>query len=243
VVESELFGHEKGSFTGAIAARAGCFERASNGTLFLDEIAEAGPDFQAKLLRVLEDGHFRRVGSTQEQNANVRVLAATNKNLEEEQTAGRFRDDLYYRLNVVPISLPPLSERRQDIPELVEHFLTNRQLGSVRYHVQPEALEALVRYGWPGNIRELANVLERAQILAEDYVITLDDLPDPRHLCEVVRQHVSSVLKQENGNKVRAAKALGISRRALYRTIAKYHLEDTHPETAAGEREPRAEDA
>jgi DNA-binding NtrC family response regulator len=245
LLESELFGHEKGSFTGATQAKPGLVEIAEGGTLFIDEIAEMAPGLQAKLLRVLEDGHYRRVGSTQEMNANVRVIAATNKNLEKEQRAGRFRDDLYYRLNVVTISLPALGERRQDIPELVEHFLTHRQLGPVRYHIEPDALEALVRYDWPGNVRELANVLERAQILAEDYRISLDDLPesivestpstpptnDPRLLREIERQHVVAVLQQEKGNKVHAAKALGISRRALYRLIDKYHLENARAET------------
>jgi DNA-binding NtrC family response regulator len=172
--------------------------------------------------------------------ADVRVLAATNKLLEDEQKAGRFREDLYYRLNVVTIVLPPLRERRQDIPELIEHFLTTRQIGPVRFRVAAEALEALARYEWPGNVRELANVLERAQILAENHLITLDDLPepvveaapagigpggDPRHLREVERRHVSQVLHQEKGNKVQAARALGISRRALYRLIEKYNLD------------------
>src|SRR5262249_5415629 len=133
---------------------------------------------QAKLLRVLEDGHYRRVGGTQEHRADVRVVAATNRTLEDEITAGRFREDLYYRLNVVSLELPALRERREDIPELVEHFLATRQVGPARFRIQPEALAALGRYDWPGNVRELVNVLERAQILAEDQVITLDDLPE-----------------------------------------------------------------
>ena len=163
LLESELFGHEKGAFTGAVQAKPGLIEVAEGGTLFIDEVAEMAPALQAKLLRVLEDGHYRRVGGTQEHHADVRVIAATNKPLEEEQKAGRFREDLYYRLNVVTIALPPLRERRQDIPELVEHFLTTRQVGKVRCQVDPEAMEALVRYDWPGNVRELANVLERAR--------------------------------------------------------------------------------
>jgi transcriptional regulator with PAS, ATPase and Fis domain len=190
---------------------------------------------------VLENGHFRRVGSTQEREADVRVVAATNKNLEQEREAGRFREDLYYRLNVVAISLPPLRDRAQDIPELVEHFLTTRQIGPQRSRLEPEVLEVLCRYDWPGNVRELANVLERAQILAEDHVITVDDLPDnlvgatplavlpgadPQHLREVERRHVLNILRQEKGNKVHAAKTLGISRRALYRLIRKYRLTD-----------------
>jgi DNA-binding NtrC family response regulator len=240
LLESELFGHEKGAFTGADRAKPGLFEVAEGGTLFIDEVAEMAPGLQAKLLRVLEDGLYRRVGSTQEAHADVRVIAATNKLLEAERQAGRFREDLYYRLNVVTIELMPLRERRPDIPELVEHFLTTRQIGPVRSRIQPEALEALVRHDWPGNVRELANVLERAQILAEEHVITLDDLPeglaggpaaapagdeDPGHLRAVERRHVQEVLRKVKGNKVHAARALGISRRALYRLIARYRLE------------------
>jgi DNA-binding NtrC family response regulator len=239
LLESELFGHEKGSFTGATQAKQGLIEVADGGTLFIDEIAEMAPGLQAKLLRVLENGHFRRVGSTKENRADVRVVAATNKNLEDEQKQGRFREDLYYRLNVVTIPLPLLRERPQDIPELVQHFLTTRQIGSKPFQIDADALESLCRYDWPGNVRELANVLERAQILAENNRITLDDLPenimetavpsttpgrDPRHLREVERRHVLEVLRQEKGNKVQAAKALGISRRALYRLIEKYQL-------------------
>jgi DNA-binding NtrC family response regulator len=239
LLESELFGHEKGAFTGAVQAKAGLVEVAEGGTLFIDEIGEMAPGLQAKLLRVLEDGHFRRVGSIQESRADVRVVAATNRPLEDEIKAGKFREDLYYRLNVVAIQLPLLRERRQDIPELVEHFLTTRRIGSIRYRIEPNALEALVRYDWPGNVRELANVLERAQILAEGHVITVDDLPenlvapsspervstDPDHLSEMERRHVLEILQRVKGNKVHAARALGISRRALYRLIAKFRLE------------------
>jgi DNA-binding NtrC family response regulator len=238
LLESELFGHEKGAFTGAVQTKPGLIEVAEGGSLFIDEIGEMAGGLQAKLLRVLEDGHFRRVGGTQELLADVRVVAATNRPLEEEQRSGRFREDLYYRLNVIAIPLPPLRERREDIPELVEHFLTTRPIGG-RCRIAPEALEALNRYDWPGNVRELANVLERAQILAENHVITADDLPeslaetaheagapgDPRRLRDVERRHVQDILRQEKGNKVQAARALGISRRALYRLIAKYHLE------------------
>jgi len=240
LLESELFGHEKGAFTGAAQAKPGLVEVAEGGTLFIDEIGEMAPGLQAKLLRVLEDGHYRRVGGTQEQHADVRVVAATNRPLQDEIKAGRFREDLYYRLNVVTIELSPLRERRQDIRELIDHFLATRQIGPVRSRIAPEALGALVAYDWPGNVRELANLLERAQILAEDHVITLDDLPEsmtedlpppgttggnPDHLQEVERKQVQEVLKREKGNKVHAAKTLGISRRALYRLIAKYHLE------------------
>jgi DNA-binding NtrC family response regulator len=246
LLESELFGHERGAFTGATQAKPGLVEVAEGGTLFIDEIAEMAPGLQAKLLRVLEDGHFRRVGSTQELHADVRIVAATNKELEAEQKAGRFREDLYYRLNVVTIVLPPLRERREDIPELVAHFLATRQIGSGRRRVEPEAMQALCRYDWPGNVRELANLLERAQILAESDAITLDDLPenfllepsqtaggDPGNLREVERNHVLEMLRQHHGNKVHAARALGISRRALYRLISKYHLEAEKGENEA----------
>jgi DNA-binding NtrC family response regulator len=238
LLESELFGHEKGAFTGATQPKLGLVELAEGGTLFIDEIAEMSPGLQAKLLRVLEDGHYRRVGGTKEANANVRVIAATNKPLEQEQKEGRFREDLFYRLNVVSIDLAPLRERRDDIPSLVEHFLTTRQLGKVRCRVDADAMHALLSYRWPGNIRELVNVLERAQILAEENLLTLDDLPDtlqtaPQptaissganslNLHEMERRNVHAALQQAKGNKVQAAKLLGVTRRALYRLIMKY---------------------
>jgi DNA-binding NtrC family response regulator len=252
LLESELFGHEKGAFTGADRAKAGLFEVAEGGTLFVDEVAEMSPGLQAKLLRVLESGRYRRVGGTAEHTADVRIVAATNKPLEEEQKAGRFREDLYYRLNVITIPLPALKDRREDIPLLVAHLLSTRQFGKVPYTVSPDALARLAAYDWPGNVRELANVLERAQILAEGSVITADDLPDtvtgalpagpaatpaaPFDLEAVERKHVADVLAKMKGNKVQAAKALGISRRALYRLIDKYALvPKTEPAAAAPE--------
>jgi transcriptional regulator with PAS, ATPase and Fis domain len=241
LLESELFGHERGAFTGANKAKAGLFEVAEGGTLFLDEIGELLVSLQAKLLRVLEDGHYRRVGSTVERRADVRVIAATNRRLEDEVEDGRFRADLFYRIGGFTIPLPPLRDHRADIPELVEHFLATRQLGVVRYHVRLDALEAMAEYDWPGNVRELANGLERAQLLAEGETITPDDLPEaliltsglsphPRwvggsaELKTIVRSHVWDVLTRAGGNKVRAAKVLGVSRRTLYRLIAKYGL-------------------
>jgi transcriptional regulator with PAS, ATPase and Fis domain len=251
LLESELFGHEKGAFTGAVHTKPGLVEVAEGGTLFIDEIGEMAIGLQAKLLRVLEDGHYRRVGATTELHADVRVVAATNRRLEDEIKAGRFREDLYYRLNVITINLPPLCERRQDIAELVDHFLTTRSLGPTRYHIAPDALEALTRYEWPGNVRELANVLERAQILAEEQQITLDDLPEnlvgyhpephdevdtSQDLHQTQRRHILAVLREVHGNKVHAARALGISRRALYRLLVKYKIHDErkHDEEKAG---------
>ena len=241
LLESELFGHEKGAFTGAAGAKRGLFEVAEGGTLFIDEIAEMSPAMQAKLLRVLENGCYRRVGGTKECQADVRVIAATNKPLEEEQKAGRFREDLFYRLNVIAIQLPPLKERREDIPMLVAHFLSTRQLGKVGFQMDREVMATLQQYDWPGNVRELANVLERAQILAENNRITLDDLPENLQvastnadaatedrssilLCDVERRHIGEVMLQMKGNKVNGARALGISRRALYRLIDKYQI-------------------
>jgi DNA-binding NtrC family response regulator len=239
LLESELFGHEKGAFTGAAQTKVGLIEVAEGGTLFIDEVGEMAASLQAKLLRVLEDGHYRRVGSVQEAHADVRVVAATNRVLQDEVKAGRFREDLYYRLNVITIALPPLRDHRQDIPELIEHFLGQRRVGASCFQIDADALTALTRYDWPGNVRELANVLERAQILAEDSRITLDDLPesiqtapigpavstaDPRSLRDVEYRHIQEVLSQEKGNKVQAARALGISRRALYRLLTKHGL-------------------
>lgn len=257
LLESELFGHERGAFTGALNAKPGLIEIAEGGTLFIDEVGEMVATMQAKLLRVLEDGHFRRVGGTKESNANVRIVAATNKPLEAEQKAGRFREDLFYRLNVVSIDLPPLRERREDIPLLIEHFLQNRQLGKAACTVQKDALDMLINYYWPGNVRELANVLERAQILAENYEITTDDLPEmlrrpsgpvsvgsslatpasPTARPEVLnleereREAIVIALDRTRGNKVHAAKLLGVTRRTLYRLITRYGLDRAESET------------
>ena len=245
LLESELFGHEKGAFTSALAAKPGLFEVAHGGTLFVDEIGEMAPGLQAKLLRVLEDGRIRRVGSVKEIKTDVRVVAATNRNLAQEVQARRFRDDLYFRLNVVTIAVPPLRERPEDLPMLVAHFLRQSTQGPTE--IAPEALEALSAYTWPGNVRELANVIARAKILAEGDRIILADLPSTllmdrlptvyNHvpLAAAVSRSTSRLEKQERelllqalhneaGNKARAARALGISRRKLYRLLEKYGL-------------------
>jgi DNA-binding NtrC family response regulator len=233
LLESELFGHEKGSFTGAVNAKPGLFELADRGTLMIDEIGEMPGPLQAKLLRVLEDGSFRRIGALQECHVDVRLLAATNRNLAHEVKAGRFREDLYYRVNVMSLELPPLRRRRGDVPLLVEKCL------GPSWRIQPEALQAMERYSWPGNVRQLINVIERAKILAEDCVVRLDDLPaemrPPREtrrarngikskLDPIERAHVVEVLKREQGNRVRAARALGINRRSLYRLLKKHGI-------------------
>ena len=231
LLESELFGHEKGSFTGAVAAKQGLFELADGGTLMIDEIGEMPGSLQAKLLRVLEDGSFRRVGSLKECRVDVRLLAATNRDLAREVKAGRFREDLYYRINVMSLELPPLRDRTGDVPQLVEKFL------GPSWAMEPSVLPALEQYSWPGNIRQLINVIERAKILANGSLVRLEDLPAELRfpacanaplnggsdkLEGIERAHVVDVLAREKGNKARAARALGINRRSFYRLLEKY---------------------
>lgn len=235
LLESELFGHEKGAFTGAVTEKQGLFEVADEGTLFIDEIGELAGSLQAKLLRVLQDGSLRRVGSLKERRVNVRILAATNRKLADEVKAGRFREDLYYRINVLSLELPPLRQRGDDVSLLVEHFLGSE------WKIEPEAMRALRRYPWPGNVRQLINAIDRAKILADDKLIRLDDLPhevadslsiareQPQQaedgLASVERAHVLEILKRENGNKSCAARALGVNRRSLYRLLEKYNID------------------
>jgi len=243
LLESELFGHEKGAFTGAVKRKSGLFEIADSGTLFIDEISEMSPGMQVKLLRVLETGRFRRVGDIKEIEVDVRVVCATNKTLLDEVTAGRFREDLFYRLNVLTILLPPLRERKDDIPLLVEHFIrTSTRPNADKIRVAGEVLEAFEKYNWPGNVRELSNVLERAIILANNSFITLREIPplykmNPEDqadspasfpLDEIEKRHIRLVLETVRGNKTKAARILGVSRPKLYRKMEKYNIPDTH---------------
>ena len=238
LLESELFGHQKGAFTGAVSHKRGLFEEAQNGTLFLDEIGDVGPKMQAQLLRVLQEGEIRRVGGSEPVKVDARVVAATNRDLEEEVRAGRFREDLYFRINVVTVRLPSLRDRRSDIRVLAEHFLKKYAARERRelLGVAPEAMDALERYGWPGNVRELENAIERSLALSKDGVLLLSDLPpeiaggartpvphnlidDRPELAELERRYIELVLRETGGNKKRAAEILGIDRRTLYRSL------------------------
>jgi DNA-binding NtrC family response regulator len=244
-MESELFGHERGAFTGADRRREGCFELANGGTLLLDEIGEMKPELQAKLLRVLEESKIRRLGGSAEVSIDVRVLAATNRNLESAIKEGRFREDLYYRLNVFAIELPLLCERPEDIPGLVDHFLHELKPpeGKVINGVETECLEVLKTYRWPGNVRQLRNVIERALIVSRGPLITVADLPaDMKRtagssssfelrlgmsLDDVERELIMRTIEFTGGNKSRAAEVLGISLKTLYNRLERYQGKDT----------------
>ncbi len=239
--ESELFGHVKGSFTGAVETTHGKFELASGGTIFLDEIANVGANIQAKLLRVIQEREIVKVGGEQKVAVDVRVIAATNKDLAKEMKEGRFREDLFYRLNVVPIHLPPLKERAEDIPALAQHFLkkySEKRKKSVT-GISEEAMRALEAYDWPGNVREIENAIERAVVMAEGDTIEPGDLlgygsaqlasPEPvgtGRLAEVEREEIAKALKRFNGHKSKAADHLGINRKTLREKIRKYRIED-----------------
>ncbi|MEB2284116.1 MAG: hypothetical protein B6D46_02400 [Polyangiaceae bacterium UTPRO1] len=240
LLESELFGHERGSFTDAVTKKLGQFELADQGTIFLDEIGELAPALQAKLLRVIEQGEFMRVGGKQAIHVDVRIIAATNRDLEQAMRDGTFRSDLYYRLNVVSLHLPPLRERPEDLPLLIKHFIATKsaQLGIREKHLSPEAVDALLRYSWPGNVREIENVIERILVLSDHEPIGLEDLPEQvrtgrvetstiqqlvlrreKSLTDAVddfeREIIRTALQHVEFNQTRAAELLGTTRRIL----------------------------
>jgi len=244
LLESELFGHEKGAFTGAIARKFGRFQLAHESSIFLDEIAEMAPATQAKILRVLQEREFEPLGSTQTIKIDTRVIAATNKNLEDEIAAGRFREDLYYRLNVVTLDVPPMRERREDIPYLADFFL-KQYADKNRRLIQgfaPRATDLLMRYNWPGNVRELENVIERAVIMSRGEVITPLEFPNDlqeldqelknsqinlapgRSLKEVEKEMILRTLEETGGNRTHAARILGITRRTLQLRLKDYGI-------------------
>lgn len=243
ILESELFGHERGSFTGASATKRGLFEEARGGTLFLDEIGEISPKMQVQLLRVLQEGEIRRVGAADTIKVDARVVAATNRDLKAEVSAGRFREDLLFRLQVVTVHVPPLRERRRDVALLIRHFILRHsdRLGRAAPRIAPEVFETLEKYKFPGNVRELSHIIERAMLLAREGVITAGDLPpevahswsedggtamgsladDWPTLAVLERRYIDRVLSRTGGNKTRAAEVLGIDRRTLNRMFAR----------------------
>jgi two-component system response regulator AtoC len=248
LLESELFGHKKGAFTDAHSDRRGLFEEASGGTLFLDEIGELPLNLQVKLLRVLQEESIRRLGESKDVKVDVRIIAATHRDLAAEAKAGRFREDLFYRINVLPISLPPLRARREDINLLIDHFLArnNARLGTNIKGLTSEARELLLEYAWPGNVRELENTIERAMVLAEGEILEADDLPERiRDALDPVQVQLASgelsikkttaaieeilirrALQKTRGNRTRAAELLEISHRALLYKIKDYNITD-----------------
>ena len=238
LLASELFGHERGAFTGAVERKVGRFERANGGTLFLDEVSEIPQEMQVKLLRVLQEGEFERVGGTKTIRVDVRLVCATNKDLAEEVKRGRFREDLFYRINVILINVPPLRERKKDIRPLVEYFIQqlSRSAGKKITGLDTQALKCLEACSWPGNVRELKNVIERMVVLSQENQLTLKNIPEelskPRslwnpassNLQEMEKELIRTKLNETRGNKSLAAKRLGISRRTLYRKIEEYGI-------------------
>src|SRR5512133_658613 len=238
LLESELFGHEKGAFTGAISRRKGKFEAAHGGTLFLDEVGDIGPKLQLDLLRVLEERKLQRVGGNEPIDVDVRIIAATNRDLKKAVVEGKFREDLFYRLNVIPILIPPLRQRREDVPLLVENFVERLAVEMKKRidGISPDAMSALMSHDWPGNVRELRNVLERGAVVATGPVIQLVDLGMPSRgeappkpgtmasLEEVEKRHVAAVLGHTGGNVSQSARILGIDRVTLYNKMRKYGI-------------------
>ncbi|HEX8316559.1 MAG TPA: sigma-54 dependent transcriptional regulator [Flavisolibacter sp.] len=236
LLEGELFGHKAGAYTGAVKDKKGLIEIADGGTLFLDEIGEMAIELQAKLLRVLENGEFIKLGDTKITKVSVRIIAATNRNLQKDVAEGHFREDLFYRLNTFTISLPPLRERREDIKKLAEHFLKTfaGREGKSHLQISDEALRVLECYSWKGNIRELRNVMERAVILANEAMVQLEDLPsDMQHphatapsfsLAEIEREHIQKILAHTGNNKTKTAQLLQIGLATLYRKLEEYGL-------------------
>lgn len=239
LLESELFGHEKGAFTGAYTRKIGLAEVANGGTLFLDEIGELSPGIQAKLLRFIQEGEIFRVGGKDPIKVDIRLVSATNKDLETEVGKGRFREDLFYRVNTITINVPSLKQRKDDIPLLVEHFFKmNSGVAPQRNHVGEEAMQILMRYDWPGNIRELQNICERVQILSEGHMIMPGDIPehirnperkiiaddyDPTvTVHELERRYILKALTYFKGNKTQAANALGVTIKTLYNKLHEY---------------------
>ena len=246
LLTSELFGHEKGAFTGAHEQKQGRFERAHKGTLFLDEMGEISKDTQVKLLRVLQEGEFERVGGSKTIGVDVRVVAATNRHLLDEVKKGHFREDLYYRINVIYIKVPPLRERKEDIAPLVHNFIRqfSKANGKKVSGIDKKALELLMAYSWPGNIRELKNIIERMIVLSSESTLGVElvpddiksftiDSPSEHHLVnqtgslsEVEKELIQKTLASHHGNKSSTAESLGISRRTLYRKLDEYKISD-----------------
>jgi DNA-binding NtrC family response regulator len=258
LLETELFGHEKGAYTGAISSRKGRFELADGGTIFLDEIGEISQATQVKLLRVLQEGEFERVGGTATIKVDARIIAATNVDLHRAVAEGRFREDLFYRLHVIRIQIPPLRRRREDIPLLVQHFIENfNKLAGKRVKgISPEALDRLVTFHWPGNVRELENVIERAVVLATGDLITVAELPqlearEPapetiafrvgQPLAELEREAIQRTLRAVAGDKDAAAKILGIGVATLYRRLKEMEEEEEEERGEAAEGSAAAE--
>jgi len=259
LLESELFGHARGAFTGAVADKRGLFQEADGGTLFLDEVGEMSPAMQVKLLRVLQEGTFRPVGTTEERSADVRIVTATNRDLESMVREGEFREDLYYRINVIPIHVPPLRERADDVAAMVAHFVAgfSADMGREIHQVTPEALEAMERYPWPGNVRELRNVIERSLALATSEVLDYETLPErvregrvaapeasgqaapdeglpeglrlDDYLDDIRRRCIQRALEESGGNQTRAAERLEVTFRSLRYYVQKYGLRPSAP--------------